>query len=127
MPRCEVAGCGNHTAKKGNTASFFRFPRSDPARLKAWVFATGRKDLKPAHVTDDYRICSDHFEEDDFKRDLQAELMGVSGMKRKRGKQLKEGRNPRLPQSHPGALTTSKVNVRETSVRRAEEAARKEV
>lgn len=44
----------------------FRFPIGNPVLLKKWILATKRKDFTPKKHT---RLCSKHFNEDDFYRE----------------------------------------------------------
>ena len=69
MPFCVAYGC-NYTTKKGiNKApvgvTFHRFPK-DKKLWSVWVKRVSRKDWKPV-FGQDYRLCSNHFEKDDFK------------------------------------------------------------
>ncbi|KAF7262130.1 hypothetical protein EG68_00653 [Paragonimus skrjabini miyazakii] len=74
MPQCCFAGCHNRT-DDGRGLSFFRFPRRDVARTKAWVQACGREAFVPSQHS---RVCSQHFSPDDFERDIRSELLGSS-------------------------------------------------
>ena len=67
-PVCAVAVC---KAPYPSGVSLHRFPK-DKDRQKAWMVACHRKDkFNP----DTSRICSRHFKDDDFERNLQAELL----------------------------------------------------
>lgn len=89
--RCSVAVCSNSFYKtKGlegsSSISYFRIP-SDPRLRKIWVEACKRKDdWNPNNGF----ICSIHFDEEDFERNLMAE-MNFAKKKRK----LKPGSIPK--------------------------------
>lgn len=73
--RCTVATCQNslQKAKKlQKNIKFHRFPK-DPSTFQIWVQKCdrlGNWNSKSCHV------CSDHFKDDDYERDLQGELLG---------------------------------------------------
>lgn len=73
--QCAVAICSNtyyKTKDRSDGVSYFRFPKKDKLR-NVWIDRCKRKDsLNP----DTSYICSDHFKEEDFIRNLKAELMG---------------------------------------------------
>ena len=57
---------------------FHRFPLSDPERTKQWLVKIANADMPPGmdhSRLEGKRICSEHFTADDYKRDLQAELL----------------------------------------------------
>lgn len=128
MPQCAVWNCSSlhgQIDKEGKKISLHAFPLKDATRLKAWVHACGRQDFIPNKVD---RVCSLHFNPEDFERDLQLELMGQDPTKRKRATKLKPGTVPHLPKDHPGAIRTgTESKRREQSIKRAERAAHKEV
>ncbi len=66
--------CGKH--RKDRSISFHRFPK-DVALRKRWVAALRVKNLPDRYAETGY-VCSAHFTESDFKRDLRAELLGAS-------------------------------------------------
>lgn len=74
--RCAAFGCNNAYAKKKGMSKNFtlhRFPK-DKAVRKGWIDACRRSDkFNP----DASRLCSLHFTEDDYERDLQNELLGM--------------------------------------------------
>ncbi|XP_054711723.1 cellular tumor antigen p53-like isoform X2 [Uloborus diversus] len=73
MPGCAVWGCSNNNEKTGSSVSYHRFPVNDERRQK-WLLQCGRD----AHTdSSSLRICSEHFADEDFERDLQGELMGL--------------------------------------------------
>ena len=72
---CVAYGCKNWDKdRKRRSVSFHRFPK-DPRLRNRWVAALKLKNL-PEHFGDAGYVCSDHFLAEDFKRDLQAELLG---------------------------------------------------
>lgn len=53
---------------------YHRFPRDTEIR-KQWIHSSGKESLwNPEHGW----ICSDHFTDDSYERDLKAELLNVS-------------------------------------------------
>ena len=76
MPYCAVPGCLNGSGAWGGTGrqevKWFRFPK-DPARSQLW-WQQIKRDEKMENVKDP-RVCSDHFTEQDYERDLKFELM----------------------------------------------------
>ncbi|XP_049807075.1 THAP domain-containing protein 2-like [Schistocerca nitens] len=72
MPNCAVAVCENYNQKtKGSSISYHKFPK-DPETCARWVQLCRKSDsINIKNAT----ICSVHFKEDDYLRDLQAELM----------------------------------------------------
>ena len=88
MVHCVAFGCSNgEKATKERGVSFHRFPRNDETRRK-WVVALKLKKLPPHYDRTGY-VCSEHFREEDYQRDLQAELLGT-----KKRRVLKEGSVP---------------------------------
>lgn len=89
--RCAVAGCStDNQSKKGEKYPLYRFPKHDKKTCGIWKNACKRDDnfnLKTA------RICAKHFHADDFKRDLQSELLGYVS---KNIRQLKQDALPTL-------------------------------
>ena len=86
MVICVAYGCLTSNDKhrpnaRADDVSFHRFPREEEL-VQRWVEA-----LRPAVLPDNFRkcgrVCSDHFKPEDYRRDLQAELMNL-----KRRKQL---------------------------------------
>lgn len=83
MVLCAVYGCKSHNKKLKNRevvkVSFFRFPR-EPHLMDAWVKKCSRTDKFNVLNA---RICSLHFEEDCFERNLKDELLGRAVVKKK--------------------------------------------
>ena len=76
MPNCSAIGCTNRSSDKDGTVSFHRLPTT---RRNIWLTKIKRKG---GEKLTDIRICSNHFEEECFERDLKAELMGTDSRKR---------------------------------------------
>ena len=85
---CAVPSCKNISVNTGGgkRVSYFSFPKDE--RLKhIWI----RKcNGKTSDNYDEEYICSDHFREDDFERDLRGELLNMPIKKKLKpnGKQL---------------------------------------
>ena len=76
MVWCVAIGCKNSSAdRKKRGVSFHRFPKAKGLQ-KRWVAALKLKRLPERYAETGY-VCSEHFVESDFKRDLRAELMGT--------------------------------------------------
>ena len=130
MPQCAFWGCSSFPGQldnNGKKLSFHSFPLKDAPRLRAWVHASGRQGFSPSQSS---RVCSLHFNPDDFERDLQLELMGQDPKKRQRARQLKPQSVPLSVKELPGAGTTAHskpTKARELSIKRSERAAHQEV
>lgn len=75
---CAVACCKNSlktTKKLSKDISYHTFPKNnEPERLKNWILRTKRADkFNPMSS----HICSEHFNADDFERNLQAEMLNL--------------------------------------------------
>ncbi|XP_016664281.1 THAP domain-containing protein 4-like [Acyrthosiphon pisum] len=104
---CAVASCKNYSGKAKNTGrtdlSFHRFPKDD-LLLKVWSNKCRRNDVwNPSKSF----ICSDHFKEDDYVRDLKSELLGYAP----RVKILKTNATPslNLPDGHDKCVSESGI------------------
>ena len=76
MVWCVAIGCKNSSAdRKKRGVSFHRFPKAKGLQ-KGWVAALKLKRLPERYAETGY-VCSEHFVQSDFKRDLRAELMGT--------------------------------------------------
>ena len=103
--KCCVAGCksGYDSSKSTDSQniSFFAFPFDKPLRLK-WINACLRRDFKPAKFS---RVCSLHFEENDFQiestEQIQSRLLKKRYLKQRR---LKPNAIPRLHANLPSRL-----------------------
>ena len=114
MPQCIAYGCNNRSEDASKGISFFRLPLKNPELLKTWIV---KLRLENPPIRESSRICSVHFSEDCFERDLKAELMpGTKGRRR-----LKPDAVPTIfsfkPQFEP----------RPTSIRRAQIKEQREV
>ncbi|CAG0920684.1 unnamed protein product [Notodromas monacha] len=89
MPSCAVAGCRNRSSNTASSGvSEHRFPR-DPAVRQVWAdFCKRSEDFEPSRTA---ILCSAHFVQDCFERDLCAELTGY-----KRVRKLKPGAVPTI-------------------------------
>lgn len=72
MSSCAIATCKNYK-KKTPDILFHRFPANDHYK-KLWIEKCKRKDAFRPHCS---RICSAHFTEEDYERDLKNELLGL--------------------------------------------------
>lgn len=73
MPQCAVVGCNNtHRRTKGGSVKYHRFP-GDTRTRNQWLKACG-KSLSNCSTA---RICSRHFSEGSYERDVQHELLGL--------------------------------------------------
>ncbi|XP_065195853.1 THAP domain-containing protein 1-like [Sycon ciliatum] len=98
MPVCCAVGCSNQSGKPLGT-TVHRIPR-DKALRAEWVAAIHRENLPPT-FEESSAICSAHFEEDAFQRNLQGEMGKAC-----RGK-LKADAVPSIfPDRHPPTMRT---------------------
>lgn len=75
MPQCYVETCGNYYEKTRGTKDVIYHMLPGEAILAAkWIKACGKKDQKVPYYA---RVCSEHFSEKCYQRDLQHELMGL--------------------------------------------------
>lgn len=83
MRYCSVYGCSNNSAKNKELAYFaFPNPQKDRERAIIWL-----ENIGTGHDVDSFNfkrkvVCSKHFDKSAFKRDLQAELLGLPEKKR---------------------------------------------
>lgn len=74
---CAVATCKNahyKTKSRVPPVTYYSFPK-DPALRNTWVWKCGRADQFNPNTS---RICSDHFAEEQFQLDIEAQLMGYT-------------------------------------------------
>ena len=73
MP-CAVFGCNSDNQSKHfrNDIKFYSFPRDNVTRQLLWVISCCRSD---SFTVKNARVCSQHFSENDFERNLQHELL----------------------------------------------------
>lgn len=101
MPYCAVPECRNgtnFTNRRDSNVSFHRFPSG--TRGEDWWLAIKREGS--LSEVKDPRVCSEHFVEGDYERDLKHELLNP-GVPKKNPKLLfttNPSRN--IPSSHPG-------------------------
>ena len=71
MPSCGAPNCTNRsTENKG--LSFHRLPSNNRGELREkWP-----RNIKRQAVPESFYVCSEHFENSCFKRDLKSELLG---------------------------------------------------
>lgn len=97
MPSCQAYGCGNTTGKTSasHRISYYRIPHpsKEKNRAKRWLHNIGTgHNVNSFKFTKDRVVCSDHFHENCFQRDLQAELLDYVPRKRN----LKPGAIPTI-------------------------------
>lgn len=74
MPNeCAVSSCSNNARKTGKSISYYQFPKRTEIR-KQWIVACKRGDSQ--FNPDTSRVCSEHFCDADYVRNLKAELLG---------------------------------------------------
>ena len=115
MVYCSAVGCNSDSRYVGSKqgVSYHRFPTDDKL-LKEWLAKLSRLDLV---VTKDSRVCSLHFEPEGYKRDLKAELLGLTSTQHN----LKPDAVPTIFDHHP------KKKLRLSSERRLQERYKQQV
>lgn len=74
MVCCAIAGCTHHTRHQKELGfTFHRFPKNKELRLK-WIHACKRAD---SFSVNEARVCSEHFDDSDYLRDLKSELLNL--------------------------------------------------
>uniref|UniRef100_A0A0A9Y1L2 THAP domain-containing protein 2 n=1 Tax=Lygus hesperus TaxID=30085 RepID=A0A0A9Y1L2_LYGHE len=74
MVCCAVAGCSTHGRHQSNgNYRFHRFPSDEKVRSK-WINACKRADR---FCVNNSRVCSFHFDQSDYARDLKSELLNI--------------------------------------------------
>uniref|UniRef100_A0A1Y1NJG2 THAP-type domain-containing protein n=1 Tax=Photinus pyralis TaxID=7054 RepID=A0A1Y1NJG2_PHOPY len=79
--RCSVVECttANGSKQFSSNLMFFRFP-NDQNIQKRWVLACNR----PGHINvKTARVCSKHFDESSYERNLRFELLGYTARNRR--------------------------------------------
>lgn len=82
---CIVPGCTLYKQSKAEGAIFHSFPLKDVERCRKWLMAIGHAKYGVDTAVDrmkSLRVCSKHFTDDDYKRDLQAELLKIKGRRK---------------------------------------------
>ena len=72
MPYCMAFSCNNDSKDYKRGISFFRLPLRNTALLKQWL---AKLRLQDPPIKETSRVCSEHFTEDCFERDLKSELV----------------------------------------------------
>lgn len=77
---CAVFGCNNNSVRtkaRGENIVYHRFPKENNLVFstvrKEWIRRCGRSNTFNPHTS---QICSIHFTQNDFERDLRNELLG---------------------------------------------------
>ena len=86
MVYCMAFGCTNDSRNTKNI-SYHKLPDNNELK-KVWLVKISREDPK---ISKNSVLCSEHFEQDCFERDLKAELLGT-----KRKAKLKSGAIPNI-------------------------------
>ena len=102
MASCAIATCRNdqRNSSRVEGKSFHRFPK-DKKVMKIWTSKCSR--LDNVNVTT-ARICSDHFSESDFERDMMSELMGLNRPRKLKIDAVPSLNLPTARRSGPAAL-----------------------
>ena len=87
MVYCAAVGCSNDS-RKSEGVGFYKLTARNPELQRIWLQKLKREYLKVSKHT---VVCSVHFADDAFERDLQAELLGIS-----RPRKLKEDAVPTI-------------------------------
>lgn len=102
MPQCAVITCSNsHRKTKGASVRYHRFP-SDATTRAQWVRACGKVSFNTLTA----RVCSRHFTENSYERDVQHELLGLPARSR-----LRKGAVPCI--DIPGGMFEDRIKKRE--------------
>ena len=125
MPNnCAIAGCLNWRGKSQTDSSdvilsFHRFPK-DEVLCKTWVNRCCRQDLVNPKTA---LICSVHFEESCFVRDLRNELLGLPTRRILQDNALPTKRLPykKSPKKSPGRANRAIKTSSQTFTRRISE------
>lgn len=73
MPQCAIVTCKNtHRRTKGGNVRYHRFPGDDETRLR-WIDVCGKTVSNSATA----RVCSHHFSQACYERDVPHELLGL--------------------------------------------------
>nr|XP_055071078.1 uncharacterized protein si:dkeyp-30e7.2 isoform X1 [Misgurnus anguillicaudatus] len=63
---CIVKSCNNKQGRPGNTMMFHRIPTKNADLMKQWLLALDIDPHTPVATIKGYRVCSEHFREDDY-------------------------------------------------------------
>lgn len=108
---CMAPGCSNRGVPSGIQRHFHSVPKNERIQ-KMWLNNMKLKDPPrgpDGKLSKHCRVCSDHFTADSYKRDLQAELMGLT-----RPRKLKEDAVPTIFDF--SGYSTATVNARPSAV-----------
>ncbi|XP_043490746.1 protein kinase C-binding protein 1-like isoform X2 [Polistes fuscatus] len=87
MPQCAVATCRNsHRRTRGRRIRYHRFPQIPEVRSR-WVRACGRVPLVNGEIPFNIqtaRICSLHFTQDSYEKDVEHQMLGLPARSRLR-------------------------------------------
>ncbi len=79
MPgECAVSTCSNSGRKTDRSVSYHTFPKRIDIR-RQWIIACKRADGFNPEIA---RVCSEHFCDEDYVRNLKAELLGYVPIRR---------------------------------------------
>lgn len=119
MVCCAIGGCTNHGRHQKELGILFhRFPKNAEIRLR-WINACKRSDQFNSDIA---RVCSAHFDESDYIRDLQNELLSLP-LRRK----LKLDAIPHLNLPLCSSTTDGRPNCLKRKIRAEKRNNRKEV
>lgn len=123
MPsECAISTCSNNSRRTDKSISYYTFPKRTDIR-KQWIVACKRADsyFNPENA----RVCSEHFCNEDFVRNLQAELLGYVPNRRC----LKEGVVPHrnLPESSVNQYENNSPNCTESETPRQSRSEKREI
>lgn len=105
MPNnCAVGGCTSSYKQKGGII-FHSFPRDESLRRK-WVRLCNLENINPVFA----RVCSRHFHENDYKRNLKYELLDLPIPKHLRTLKADTVPTLHLPASEGEPLNLSEPN-----------------
>ncbi|CDQ93960.1 unnamed protein product [Oncorhynchus mykiss] len=82
MVWCSVPGCANYKQAQAAGVTFHRLPVRDITRSRQWLAAIKNAAYDVNTALDKYqnvRVCSQHFQPEDFETDLRSQLMGLPG------------------------------------------------
>ena len=129
MPHCKMGKCTSHSGRTGDSVHLFRFP-TDIEMARKWLVLC-RIELKCSIMqykfSDKDRVCSLHFEKDQYGYDRRTQtLMNLGTLKKKPPPKVKPGAIPTLnmpPGSEPNKGKAHRAN---TEARLAKQAAERE-
>lgn len=81
---CSVPGCKGYKKARSRGVVFHSLPTRDPGRCRKWLKAIQNPKFDedtPVAKYGNIRVCSQHFQQDDYEPDIQAELMKTTPRK----------------------------------------------